>query len=157
MTRTAQQHWELDNMSPLLEKKFATSWFCVKSVVFLCNSHCNWLAGVQLTTTKNSISPGGRFNKKISSYQYRKSHCGDKTILRPSYLHNAISYTGKMTSLYWIRALMIFSTAPNRRQVIIRLQVLQCLPFQEIVRTKIHSPCILLLNTVLVFFQCYYY
>ena len=47
---------------------------------------------------------GPRFNVKISSYQYRKSHCGDKTILRPSYLHNGISYTGKTTSLYWIRA-----------------------------------------------------
>ena len=47
----------------------------------------------------------GCFNKKMSSYQYRKSHCGDKTILQPSYLHNGISYTGKMTSLYWIRAL----------------------------------------------------
>ena len=43
----------------------------------------------------------------MTSYQYRKSHCGDKTILRPSYLHNGISYTGKMTSLYWIRALHI--------------------------------------------------
>ena len=42
----------------------------------------------------------------MSSYQYRKSHCGDKTILWPSYLHNGISYTGKMTSLYWIRALV---------------------------------------------------
>ena len=50
--------------------------------------------------------PGGWFNKKMSSYQYRKSHCGDKTILRPSYLHNGISYTGKTTFLYWIRALM---------------------------------------------------
>ena len=48
---------------------------------------------------------GGWFNIKMSSYQYRKSHCRDKTILRPSYLHNGISYTGKMTSLYWIRAL----------------------------------------------------
>ena len=38
------------------------------------------------------------------SYQHRKSHCGDKRILRPSYLHNGISFTGKMTSLYWIRA-----------------------------------------------------
>ena len=47
----------------------------------------------------------GRFNKKIPSNQYRKSHCGDKTILRPSYLHSEISYTGKITSLYWIRAL----------------------------------------------------
>ena len=36
-----------------------------------------------LTTQK----PGGRINIKMSSYQYRKSHCGDKTILRPSYLH----------------------------------------------------------------------
>ena len=44
------------------------------------------------------------FNIKKSSYQYRKSHCGDKTILRPSYLHNGISYTGKISSLYWIRA-----------------------------------------------------
>ena len=41
----------------------------------------------------------------MTSYQYKKSHCGDKTILRPSYLHNGISYTGKTTSLYWIRAL----------------------------------------------------
>ena len=50
--------------------------------------------------------PGGWFNKNMSFYQYRKSHCGDKTISRLSYLHNGISYTGKMTSLYWIRALI---------------------------------------------------
>ena len=41
-------------------------------------------------------------------YQYRKSHCGDK-IVRSSFLHNGISYTGKMTSLYWIRA-QVFNT-----------------------------------------------
>ena len=41
----------------------------------------------------------------MSSYQYRKSHCGDKTVVRSSYLHNGISYTGKMSSLYWIGAL----------------------------------------------------
>ena len=44
--------------------------------------------------------PGPWFNIKMSS------HYGDKTILRPSYLHNGISYTGKTTSLYWIRALV---------------------------------------------------
>ena len=49
--------------------------------------------------------PGPWFNIKMSSYQYRKSHCLDKTILLPSYLNNGISYTGKMTSLYWIGAL----------------------------------------------------
>ena len=48
---------------------------------------------------------GPRFNIKISSNRYRKSHFGDKTVVRSSYLHNGISYTGKMTSLYWIRAL----------------------------------------------------
>ena len=44
-----------------------------------------------------------------------KSHCGDKTILRPLYLHNGISYTGKMTSLYWNSALefRLSSTNPS--------------------------------------------
>ena len=44
----------------------------------------------------------------MSSYQYRKSHCGDKTVLRSSYLHNGISYTGRTTSLHWVRAQDIF-------------------------------------------------
>ena len=48
---------------------------------------------------------GPWFNIKMPSYQYRKSHCGDKTVVRSSYLHSGISYTGKTTSLYWIRAL----------------------------------------------------
>ena len=66
---------------------------------------------IVVTATKlkircNQLMPGPRFNIKISSYQYRKSHCGDKTVVRSSYLHNGISYTGKMTSLYWIRALI---------------------------------------------------
>ena len=49
-------------------------------------------------------NPGPWFNIKMSSYRYRKSHCGDKMVVRSSYLHNGISYIGKMTSLYWIRA-----------------------------------------------------
>ena len=39
----------------------------------------------------------------MTSYQYRKSHCGDKTVVISSYLHNGSVYTGKMASLYWIR------------------------------------------------------
>ena len=50
---------------------------------------------------------GPRFYIKMSSYQYRKSLCGDKTVVRSSYLHNGISYTGKMSSLYWIGALYL--------------------------------------------------
>ena len=53
----------------------------------------------------NTWRPGPWFNIKMSSYQYRKSHCGDKTVVRSSYLHNGITYTGKMSSLYWIAAL----------------------------------------------------
>ena len=45
---------------------------------------------------------GPWFNIKMPSYQYRKSHCGDKTVVRSSYLHNGISYTGKMVSFHWI-------------------------------------------------------
>ena len=54
-------------------------------------------------------SSASRFNIKILSYQYRKPHCGDKMVVRSSYLHNEISYTGKMSSLYWIWALAIYS------------------------------------------------
>ena len=48
----------------------------------------------------------GWFDIKMPSYQYRKSHCRDKPVIKPSYLHNGISYTGKTASLYWIEALV---------------------------------------------------
>ena len=45
------------------------------------------------------LRPSGPwFNIKMSSYQYRNSHCGDKTVVRSSYLRHGISYTGKMSS-----------------------------------------------------------
>ena len=50
----------------------------------------------------NLMKPGPWFNLKMPSYQYRKSNCGNKSVVRSSYLHNGISYTGKMASLYWI-------------------------------------------------------
>ena len=56
-------------------------------------------------TIQAKKEPGSRFNIKMSSYRYRKSHCGDKTIVRSSYLHNGISYTDKTVSSYWMRAL----------------------------------------------------
>ena len=41
---------------------------------------------------------GGWFDDiKMSSYQYTKYHCGEQMILRQSYLHSGISYTGKMS------------------------------------------------------------
>ena len=55
----------------------------------------------------------------MSSYQYRKSHCGDKTVVRSSYLHNGNSYSGKMTSLYWIspQDLKLNSLNGNNQQI----------------------------------------
>ena len=49
----------------------------------------------------------------MSFHQYRKSHCGDKTVVRSSYLHNGISHTGEMSSLYWIRALVVIFALDN--------------------------------------------
>ena len=49
---------------------------------------------------------GPLFNINIPSYQYGKSHCGDKTVVRSSYLPNGISFTGKMSCLYWISPLV---------------------------------------------------
>ena len=68
-------------------------WICLK--VKRLSPSCGWVL--------HSL-PGPRFNKKMSYYQYWKSHCGDKTVVRSSYLHNGISYTGKIMSLYQIRA-----------------------------------------------------
>ena len=59
-----------------------------------------------LTKTQKTGPAGPWFNIKMLFYLYRKSLCEDKTILRPSDLHNGISYIGKMTSLYWIRVLV---------------------------------------------------
>ena len=40
-------------------------------------------------------------NTKMTFYQYRKSHCGDKMVVRSSYLHSGIFYSGKLASLHW--------------------------------------------------------
>ena len=71
-------------------------WWARWQVIALNQLWPSWLTHLRITWDW--------FNIKMSSNRYRKSHCGDKTILRPSYLHNGTSYTGKMTSLYWIRA-----------------------------------------------------
>ena len=58
-------------------------------------------------TLRNTITNNSAWlNIKMLSYQYRKYHCRDKTVTRSSYLHNGISYIGKMASLYWISHLV---------------------------------------------------
>ena len=67
--------------------------------VATCNPSFKYLHQRKYVPTSR---PGGWFNIKLPSYRYKKSYSGDK-ILRPFYLHNVISHTDTMTSLYWIR------------------------------------------------------
>ena len=75
-----------------------------------CACRCPDTLGLGPQQAKHCLQncTGSWFNIKMPSYQYRKSHCGDKTVVRSSYLHNGIYYTGKMASLYWIRAQVSF-------------------------------------------------
>ena len=81
-------------------------WTQKRSYMFYQVSH-HWDGTDTCSWNLSLWKPRPYFNVKMSSYQYRKSHCGDRTVVRSSYLHNGISYTGKMTSLYWIKALGI--------------------------------------------------
>ena len=42
-----------------------------------------------------------QYKDRLSMYE--DSHYKDKTVMRPSYLYDGNSYTGKTTSLYWDR------------------------------------------------------
>ena len=77
---------------------------------------------------------GAWFIIKMLSYQYRKSHCGDETIVISSYLHNGISYTGKMTSLYWIRAQVFVCTVLSFSGTILAHSHKQKLAFRDLVQ-----------------------
>ena len=108
--------WGTHSISCLVQKNtFCTKWWLMASCSTLTvlskfglnihTIHCVLLTGSGHWQMKSVVPGAGPwFNIKMTFYQHRKSHCGDKTILRPSYLHNGISYTGKTTSLYWIGA-----------------------------------------------------
>ena len=72
------------------------------SFVLCCTFYC--MTSVICNRFLSMAEPGLRFNIEMPSYQYRKPHCGDNTVVRSSYLHNGISYTGEIASLYWIGA-----------------------------------------------------
>ena len=95
-----------------LPVKFCSKCTINKMFLKCCLQYCCHFVPAALCQHKNIFSgnmteAGSWFNIKMSSYQYRKPHGGDKTVVRSSYLHNGISYTGKMLSLYWIRVLML--------------------------------------------------
>ena len=98
----------LSNTNQVSDSSLWVSWWLPPSARATVKTKMCLRSGGSMKVLGSNTGPSGPwFNIKMSSNQYRKSHCGDKTILRPSYLHNGISYTGKMTSLYWIRALIL--------------------------------------------------
>ena len=86
------------------QKNIFENIFKISAEHFVEASVCwgSWKCGFKT----RSRASGPWFSIKMSSYQYRKSHCGDKTVVRSSYLHNGSPYTGKMTSLYWFSPLL---------------------------------------------------
>ena len=58
---------------------------------------------------------------------------------RSSYLHNGISYTGKMTSLYWIRAQVLTNYFLGSSQYILTVWIDSILAIHYLVRKKIEN------------------
>ena len=52
---------------------------------------------------------GGPLNIKTPSYQYRNSHCKDKTVSRPSYLYNDSPILRKTVFIYWNEDQLLWS------------------------------------------------
>ena len=69
------------------------------------NSNITW--NVTMKVQNKDQGPDSIWRCHLTSM--RKSHCRDETILRPSYFHNGIFYTGKAVSLYWIGAQAMYS------------------------------------------------
>ena len=96
-------------------------WFSLNSIIHSCGC-CHlvlgllhdlgfmddtWLSQQSISVKSVSIvDPEPWFSIKMPSYQYRKTLCGDKMIVSLSYLHNGISHTGKIASLYLIGPLV---------------------------------------------------
>ena len=77
----------------------------------ICVTRPQWVNNAVHFKIEQCVDKYLRFYIKMPSYQYRKSHCGDKTVVRSSYRHNRISYTGKTASLFWIRPQSAFPSS----------------------------------------------
>ena len=100
--RPSAEKWWLHNYTYSQPNVFALRWYWGTFYRMMSFKMVDEISGN--LTALLVLRPGPRFNIKMTSYRYRKSHCGDKMVVRLSYLHNGISYTDKMSSLYWIRA-----------------------------------------------------
>ena len=93
--------------------KSLSMWKQIKKIDGLAQDLSNSIGTVLELSYQSCVMPlRGWFYIKMLSCQYRLSHCGDKTILWQSYLHNGISYIHKI-SLCWTRALVIYHIRGN--------------------------------------------
>ena len=81
--------------SPLWRESTGNRWFAAQrdeweAIIHPCLNFNGGLTTLALVIGQ-LWGPGPWFSIKMSSYQYSKYHCGDKTILRLSYLHIWIS------------------------------------------------------------------
>ena len=60
-------------------------------------------------------TPGPHLNIKMVVFRYGDFHYQDRTVVRPSYLWNGNSYTGKMPSLYWDNSQVLHACSNSRR------------------------------------------
>ena len=98
----------------------------------------------QINSLKRLTGAGPRFNKKTPSYRIRNPIVEIKTVVRSSYLHNRISYTGKMSSLYLIGDQLVADAYP----MILMLERRNRQIYSKISLTLDHSCFIVMLSPI---------
>ena len=84
------------------------SFFPSRTIISTAAIFVPYLSNLSAPTVGIPPAVWGQFNTKMP-YQYRNSHCGNKMILRRSYLHNGISYTGNTPQLAVCQDIECFS------------------------------------------------
>ena len=91
---------ELDNFLKLPGAPFQYKDRLSRYEIPIVNIRRSWhrlilITGIPVLYLYKVTNSCGRLNKKMSSYQYMISHHKDKTVSRPSYLHNGNHHTRK--------------------------------------------------------------
>ena len=115
-------------------------------VVILMCSQCNDNVSIHICYLTNTCNPlmeiRGLSQRKDGLFRYGDFHYKDQMVVRPSYLYNGYSYTGKTTSLYWGRALTV--VIPSGGRLNIKMSSYQCR--NSNVKDKTITPTILSLT-----------
>ena len=85
----------------LMSPEQQQNYWSIFSVVFESRVWNDWIFRIWLSMFRKCVLC---MQGADSIWICHLAHCGGKTILRQSYLHGKIPYTGKTTSLYWIGA-----------------------------------------------------